>query len=137
MRSISIISSRTFCTILWIDLICNVLWRLIYFSWSVCKSFRLFRVQMNYVIRSVQFRKFWNEMILRSTSEARIWFLTITLITLIIRVEFIKSRFLIDFFLFILLKALLSWVWISTVTAPWSRKTLFGCFLLNFPDSNN
>ena len=70
----------------------------------------ILRVPVKIIFQSVRFQKFFDEMILRSTSEARIWFLNITLITLIIRVEFIKSRFLIDFSLFILLKALLSWV---------------------------
>ena len=71
---------------------------LIYFVQYVCTSSRIFRVPVKFLIRSVRFWKFCNEEILWSTSEASIWFLTVTLITLIIRVALIKWWFLIGFF---------------------------------------
>ena len=55
-------------------------------------EFKDFCVPVNFIIGSVWFRKICDEMILRSTSEARIWFLTVTLITLIIRVAWINDK---------------------------------------------
>ena len=60
-------------------------------------SFRLLRVPVNFLIRSVQFRKILNKMILQSTSKELIWLPTVTFITFIIRVLWIKGRFIIAY----------------------------------------
>ena len=132
LQAVSIIYSRTFYigkhmnhrrVYLWLlDFVCTFFRCLIYFLQSVCISFRLFRVPVNFIFWSVRFRKSFNEMILWSTSEARIWFLTITLITLIVRFPCIKGWFLIAFLLFLFSKAFFSWVYTSTVNAPWLSK---------------
>ena len=132
MQAISIISSRTLCIgihtchrhiyLLWLASICTVFWRLIYFCRSVCTSFRIFCFPVNFLIRSVRFWKICDEIILWSTIKARICFPTITLITLIIGVVCIKWWFLIAILIFLLLKEFFSWMWNSTVTAPWLRK---------------
>ena len=108
----------------WLTLICAILWRLIYFHWSVLTSLRILSVPVNFLIWSVQFLTICNEMILRYTFEACICFLPITFITLIIRVARIEGWFLIAFLLSLLLNSFLSWVWISILTAPWLRKII-------------
>ena len=105
-----------------LDVISNVFQCLIYFLWSICTSFRLFRVPVNFLIQSVRFWKICNKMILWYTSEIRIWFPTVTFIMLIIGDPWIKGWFLIAFFFSLYLKEFLSWVWASTVTVPWLRK---------------
>ena len=102
--------------------ICTVFWRLIYFYQSLYTSFRNTRVPVNFLIQSVRFRKICNEMILRSTSEARIWFPTLTLSMFIIRVKWIEVWFIMSLILFMFLKAVSSCVWTSSVTAPWLSK---------------
>ena len=83
--------------LMWISLICTVFWNLIYFLWYICTSFSLLRVSVTFLIRILRFQLFFNEVILRSTSEARMWFPTILLITLIIKVLWIKGWFLLAF----------------------------------------
>ena len=132
LRAVSIISSRNCCIvrhtchrhvyILWLDLIYTVFRRLIYFCLSMRTSFSIFHVPVNFLTHSVQLWTICDEIILQSTSKARIWFPTVTFIALIIWVAWIKGWFLIYFFLSLLLKSFLSWVLISTVTAPWLRK---------------
>ena len=114
MRAVSIISSRNLCVgrhicricayLLWLAYICTVFLCLIYLLWSVCTSFIIFHVPLNFHIGSVQFWIIFNEMIFRSTSEAPIWFPTLPLITLIIRVTWIKGWFIIVFLLLLFLK---------------------------------
>ena len=68
LRAVSKISSRTFFIVthtchrpvylLWIILICAVVWRLIYFNWSVRTSFRIFLVPVKFLIQSVWFERF-------------------------------------------------------------------------------
>ena len=99
LQAISKIFSRTFCIgrhtchryvyILWLVLIYTVVQCLIYSCWSVRTSFRIFRVPVNLISWSVQFQKICDELILRSTSEACIWFQTITLSVIFIRVAWI------------------------------------------------
>ena len=94
---------------------------LIYFRRSVSTSFRFFRVPVNFLIKIVWFQNMCDEIILRSTFEARIWFPNITCIVLIVRVFYIKGWFLIVFFLSLSLKSFLTWLWTSTVTAHWLK----------------
>ena len=132
MRAVSIIYFRTFCIgihtcirdvyILWLAFVYTVLWRLIYFCQCVCTGFRIFRVPVKFLIQIIRFRTIFDEIILQSTSEARIWFPTITFITLIIGVAWIKGWFLMAFSLYLLLKVFLSWAWTSKVTEPWLSK---------------
>ena len=108
MQAVSIIPSRSLYIgrhmchkhlyVLWIAFICTVLLSLIYFRQSACTISMVFRVSVNFLIRSVRFRKICNQMILQSTSEAHIWFPTITFITFIIRVVWIKGWLLTAFF---------------------------------------
>ena len=123
--------------LLWLALICTVFQHLIYFCWYVHMSFRLFRVPVNFLILSVRFWNFfrWNDPPMH-ISEVHIWFLTVTFITLIIRVPWIRGWFLMALSLSILLKEFLSWVWTSTVTSPWLRKIIYMYFLLICPNSN-
>ena len=140
MLDVSKISSRGFCIgkytyhrhvyLLYIAFIFTVFQRLIYFCQSVCTSFRLFCIPVDFFIRSVRFGKICDEIILRSTSEASIWFLTVMFITtLIIRVAWIEGWFLISLILSPLLKSFLSWVWTSTVTALLLRNFFLSLFL--------
>ena len=107
--------------LLWLSFICTIFWLLIHFIWYVCTSFKIFRVPVNFLIWCVRFRKICNEMILWSTSEAHIWFLTVAFITLTIILVWIKSWFLIALYLLLLLKSFTNWEWTSTVTAPWLK----------------
>ena len=95
--------------------------------------FRLFFFPVNFFIRSVHFQTICDEMILRSISEARIWFPTVTFVTLITRVTWIEEWFLIDIFISLLLKAFLGWAWSSTMTAPWLIIFSLSWFLRKFP----
>ena len=79
--------------------------RLIYFCWSVRTSFRIFCVTVKLLFQSVQFWKIYDKMILQSTSEALIRFLTGTFITLIIRVAWIERLFHIDLMISLLFEA--------------------------------
>ena len=134
MRAVSKISSRNLCIgrhtchrrvyLLWLDFICAVFRRLIYFLWCL----RLFYVPVNLFIRSVQYLTICNKIILRSTSEAHIWFPLVAFILIIIRVAWIGGLFLIAFLLSLLLKSFLGWVWTSTVTALWLSK-MFSIFI--------
>ena len=132
MRYIFIISSRTLCigrntfhrqvNLLWFVFICADFRCVIYFLWSIHTSFSILRIPENFLICSVRFREICNEMILLSTSEAHIWFPTITFITIIIIVSRIGGWFIIAFFLFLFLKKFLSWAQTYTMTAPWLSK---------------
>ena len=102
---------------------------LIYFCLYVCTHFMLFCVPVNLLIRSVRFRWICDEIILWFVYESRIWFPTVTLSTLIIRVAWIEWWFLMALFLSLFLVSFFSWIWTSTVTAPWLRKFSFSEFL--------
>ena len=132
MQTVSIIASRNLCIVrhtchrrvhlLWLAFICTVFQLPTYFLWSVCTIFGIFCVPASFLIQGVWFWGNFDKMILRSTSEARIWFLAVTLITLIIRVELIKGWFIIHFLLFLLIKAFLSGVWTYTMNSYLLRK---------------
>ena len=92
-------------------------WRIIYFRLSIHTIFKLFGIPVNFLIWSVRFLKVCNEIILQSTSEVCIRSLTITLITLIIKVAWIEGWFLIALLFSLFLKEFLGWVWTFTVTA--------------------
>ena len=129
MREVSKISSRDFhigiymchgrVYVLWLALICTIFRSLIYFCWYVCLSFSLLHVSVYFLIRSVQFRKICDEMILRYTSEARIWFPPIAFIKIFIVVTLIEGNFFIALSLYLFIEAFLSWALSFTVTAPW------------------
>ena len=131
------ISSRYFCIgihtchrhvyLLWLALICTVVWFLIYFCRSVRMTFRLFHIPVNFLFRGVWFQKICNEVILQSISEACIWFLTVTFRTLIVRVVLNEGLFLIVLISSLLFKTFFFLVWSSTLTAPWLRKLLSFC----------
>ena len=99
LQTVSKISSSAFCILrhrchrriylLALTLIYTVVRHLIHFHISVRTSFRLFRVPVNFFIRSVRFLTICDEIILQSTSEVSIWFLTIMFSILIIRVAWI------------------------------------------------
>ena len=130
MQAFSIISSRTFCIgrhlcyrcvyLLWLSFICTVLWRLIHFLQSIHAKFWIFRVQWTFLSEAFGLWKFaindplihiWNTYL----------FLTFTFIMFIIGVACIKGWLFKELFS-LLLKAILSWMWTSTLTAPWLRK---------------
>ena len=123
LLSVSKISSRTFCIgrhtchrrvhLMQLAFVYTVFQCLIYFLLSVRTSFRILCVQVNFLIQSFWFQNSCNEVILWSTSEACTWFPTITFITIIVRVPWIKGWFLIELFLSLLIKEFLSWVWTS------------------------
>ena len=121
-----------------ITLICNNFRSLIYiYLYMYAKSFSHFCVPMNLLIQSVRFPTICNEMIFQSTSEACILFLDVRFSTINIVVVWVKGLFImgypfsVDYYYF-------SWVWSSTVTAPWSRKAnLSHYFLLNYTSSND
>ena len=132
MRAVSIIYSINLCIgrhtchryvyLLWLAFICNIFQRLIYLLRSECTSFRLLRDPVNFIIWSVRFRKICDEMILRSISEACIWFLTVKFIRLIIRFAWIKGWFILAHLLFLFLKVFIRWLWTYIVTALWLRQ---------------
>ena len=102
---------------------CDSLWYVLFlmsyiFFQYVCMSFGVFCVPVNFLIQSVHSRKMCDEMILRSISEARIWFLSVTFSMLIIRVVWIEGWFLVALSLSLFLKSFHSWVWTSTVMEP-------------------
>ena len=133
LRDISNIASRTLWIgihtwhrrvyLLWFVLICTVFQRLIYFCQCVRTSFRLFCVPVNFIFRSVLFKKICDEMILQSTSESSIWVLTIVFSTLFIIFQLMEGWFLIALLLYLLIYRL-SWMWNSTATTPWLSKNI-------------
>ena len=128
------INAYTFCYSLWYVPFSDVL---SIFCQSVHAILQLLRVLVNFIIQSVRFWKISNEIILQSTSEARIMFPDDMFSTLIIRIELIIGWFIMSLILSLLLKAFFSCVWISTVTTPWLIKMLSLYFLLGYPNSNN
>ena len=114
MWDVSKISSRTFFIrrymfhrrvyLLWLVLICTVVQRIIYFNWSVRTSFRLLYVPVNFIFWIFWFRAICDKVILRSTSEACIWFPTVTFSMHIIIVLWIGIWFLFALILYMLLK---------------------------------
>ena len=85
-------------------------------------SFRIFVVPVNFLIRSVRFQTICNEVIIWYTPEAHTWFPTLTFIALITKVPWIEGWFIMALTLSLLIKQFFSWVWSSTVTAPWLSK---------------
>ena len=124
LEDIHAINMHIFCHSLWSVPFSDVLYILI--NMYVC-------VPANVIIQSVWFQTICDKMILRSKSEAHLWFMTITFITLIIRVALIEGWFIIDLLHFMLLKAFLSWGWNSTMNAPWLRNISLSLFLTEFP----
>ena len=122
--------------ILWLILIYTVLQCLIYFRWYVCTSFRILHVSSELSFWGVNFWKNCNEVILQSTFEARIWFLTVTFGALIIIVQRIKGWFLINFFLPLFLKTFSVGVNLHSDCTLIEKKPIF-YFLPNHTNLNN
>ena len=77
-----------------------------YLFLSICTyKFWLFCVLANFLIQSVRFWTIYDEMIIQSTTKARIWFPTVTFSTLIIRVAWIEGWFLMALILSMLINA--------------------------------
>ena len=79
----------------------------------------IFLILNPWISDSQHFWTIFNEMILSSTSDARIWFQNVTFVALIIIVVQIKGWFRMALFFPLLLKSFLGWMWTSTVTSPW------------------
>ena len=142
MQYVSNFLSRTLCIgsytchrrvyLLCLSFVYTIFLCIIYHGQSVRTSFSIVLVPVNFLIHKVQFQKVCYEMFLWSTSEARIEFLTITCITFIFRVTWLKGWFIIIFYLLLLLQSFLIWMWTSTVTLTWLRKNLLSHYFYWF-----
>ena len=99
LRAISKIFFMIFCIgrhtwhrciyLMWLDILCSLVRRFIYFHLYVCTSFRLFCVPVNFLLWIFWFWGICDPVILQSTYEAHIWLPAIMFSTIIFRVALI------------------------------------------------
>ena len=106
------------------DLFLSIMFPMSYqFFFDICAQFLgAFIIQWTLLSEVSGFRTICDEMILWSTYESRICFLTVMVITLIIIVVWIQECFLVALLFYRLIKSFSSWVLPSTLNAPWLSK---------------
>ena len=128
---------HTWVYLLQLVFVSTVFWRLIFFSWYIRISLRIFYVPVKFIFQCVLFLTIYYEIIFLSTSVARIFFLSVMFITNINWVVWFKGSFLIAFFFHCCLHHFsVEWEPPQWLHLDW-KKLLSSYFLPNFPRSNN
>ena len=132
--AVSKIVSRTFYTgrnmchrrvyLMWLVCFCTLVRLFIYSFWFVRLRFRIFCVPLNFHLMNFRFWKICDPVILQSTSEASIWFSTVTSNTFIFwgLCELKDELNFLFTFPFICCLKNFSWVRSFTTTEFWARK---------------